>query len=316
MRRRNRKLQSICTCSDFSTRRWRSGRKTALRYETGEENSELLQGFIWSSYKYVPQLVSVSVLRSLSERAYRFVYFCDRRSREHQACHQGDLCRLKWALEKWKKVLSSSLSVLTPSFYFIIFFQNNCWLFSCFFSVCLISLSRSREGKKANWRRCSVSMKLNFSNTPLWPGGYINLSYRQCNHMISCTGFDKAVNTVAVFTDTQSANVSRLRSGRGTSQKENPELSQVLNRNVVIKFCEAEKFIFLESETTGLYQHHQFQSCLSRRVLSVWRENAGLQAESRHLEQRAQNHSQHFLLSKVEISLRPLSWKLIVLSEA
>ncbi|CAB1426240.1 unnamed protein product [Pleuronectes platessa] len=27
----------------------------------------------------------------------------DRRSREHQACHQGDLCHFKWALGKWKK---------------------------------------------------------------------------------------------------------------------------------------------------------------------------------------------------------------------
>ena len=68
---------------------------------------------------YVPILVSISVLR-----AYRFVYFCVRRSREHQACHQGDLCRLKWALEKWKKVFFSSLSVCTPSFYFIYFFPE------------------------------------------------------------------------------------------------------------------------------------------------------------------------------------------------
>ncbi|XP_040889103.1 protein SFI1 homolog [Toxotes jaculatrix] len=27
----------------------------------------------------------------------------DRRNREQQACYQGDLCRMKWALEKWKK---------------------------------------------------------------------------------------------------------------------------------------------------------------------------------------------------------------------
>lgn len=38
---------------------------------------------------------------------------------------------------------------------------------------------------------------------------------------------------------------------------------------------------------------------LSRKVLSVWRENAALQTETRIKEQRAQNHFQHFLQLKV-----------------
>lgn len=42
-RRRNRKLRSVCICTGFFTRRWRSGRTTALRYETGEANLVLLK---------------------------------------------------------------------------------------------------------------------------------------------------------------------------------------------------------------------------------------------------------------------------------
>ncbi|XP_062259150.1 protein SFI1 homolog isoform X2 [Platichthys flesus] len=96
----------------------------------------------------------------------------DRRSREHQACHQGDLCRFKWALEKWKK--------------------------------------------KHNLQMCHV-------------------------------------------------------------------------------YAQAEEL------------HRKKTQNFLRRVLSVWRENTGLQAESRHLEQRAQNHSQHFLLSKVFIAWREVT---------
>lgn len=122
-RRKKRKLQTICTCAEFSTRRWHSGRTTVMRFETGEANLLLLKSS-WSA--------STSELWASSVVGWQTcVSICShvRRYREQQACQQGDLSCKKWAVEKWKKVLF--VAFVLSRLYLIFLFTPPLFYFSC-----------------------------------------------------------------------------------------------------------------------------------------------------------------------------------------
>lgn len=101
MRRKNRKPQTVCTCTDFSTIRWHSGRTIVLRFETGEANLVLLEWLIGLS----TSMSELWAYTAVGLQMCLFICLHVRRNREQQACHQGDLRCMKWALDKWKKVL-------------------------------------------------------------------------------------------------------------------------------------------------------------------------------------------------------------------
>ncbi|XP_058488519.1 protein SFI1 homolog [Solea solea] len=120
----------------------------------------------------------------------------DRRDRECQAFHQGDLCCVRWALGKWKK-----------------FVQNQ----------------RVKKGK---------------------------------------------LEEIQLYHETK-----LLKHTCEAWKKHHLQMSRVCSRVEELHSLKMQHFL--------------------RMVLSVWRENAALQAEYRLMEQRAQNHFQHVLRSKV-----------------
>ncbi|GLD64553.1 protein SFI1 homolog [Lates japonicus] len=128
----------------------------------------------------------------------------DRRNREQQACHQGDLHRMKWALEKWKKFVQSQ---------------------------------RVKKSKLEEMQRYHEAKVLKHTFTA-W-----ETHHQQMSHI----------------------------------------------------YCHAEE----------LYRQ-QTQQFL-RTILSVWRENAALQADVRLMEQQAQSHFQHFLQFKVFLAWRAVT---------
>lgn len=159
--------------------------------------------------------------------------------------------------------------------------------------VCVFSLFRASEWRRAGWSRWRVTMKLNFSITRWVPGRYISV----CMTMISWSWshkYDVRADALrlAVFTDTPPPGVSDLRSCRGTSQTTRAELSQVLNMNMNPLLVPFLMIHIIFSSSFSIIS-------LSRKVLCVWREKAALLTEVRLMERQAQNHFQHFLQLKV-----------------
>lgn len=124
-RRRNGKPQSACTYTGCFAKQWHSGRTTAPRYDTGEANVAL-----WSVW--VEWLVCWL-------NSYFVNTFClhVRRNQEQQACRQGDLRCMRWAVEKWKQV--TALSCLHIC-------SHNVWWEQYLYAQGLKKLNRNRPG--------------------------------------------------------------------------------------------------------------------------------------------------------------------------